>query len=604
MDKKVVVLGGGVAGLSAAHELIRAGYEVDVYEARADLGGKARSQYVPATGRNGRADLPGEHGFRFYPSFYKHLIETMRGIPLDPARPSGKTVADNLRACSEAGCAPADGLGVRRFLRRRPEGATDLVGTVEMFFSDLGASPIDMAYYAQRILRYFVSCERRRNEKYESISWWQFIGADRYSPTMQRYLRAMPRIMVAMDPRYASARTIGNISMQLIGDYARNGAEADRTMIGPTTEVWIEPWRVFLKARGVRFHTGRPVVGFDFDKVEGALSGVRVQGERDPVRGDYYVAAMPLEVIVTLITDEMAERDPAEIGRLKRVRDERRTECGEVVKDFETKMVDWMVGAQFFLREDIALPKGHLFFPDSPWALSAIAQAPFWNTSGAGLFRDRFGDGEVGGVLSVDISDWNQPGKFVNKPAKLCSKEEILKEVWGELKDGINRNGEEILTDKHLYRVWNLDQDIEFSASNGGLPVNRSPLLVHPPGSWECRPGARTGIRNLMLASDYVRTETILACMEGANEAARHAVRAILESDERDPSGCEVWPLREISAFDRAKEIDHVAFTARLQGDRALPESSFFEGGSRSRPASLDEVRRMERRLVEDPISA
>src|SRR5690349_12416094 len=64
--KRVAVLGGGMAGLAAAHELIIRGFEVDVYEPTA-YGGKARSIPVPHTARGGRRDLPGEHGFRFFP---------------------------------------------------------------------------------------------------------------------------------------------------------------------------------------------------------------------------------------------------------------------------------------------------------------------------------------------------------------------------------------------------------------------------------------------------------------------------------------------------------------------------------------------------------
>jgi uncharacterized protein with NAD-binding domain and iron-sulfur cluster len=48
--QKVIVIGGGVGGLSCAHELAERGYEVHVYEARASWGGKARSQPVASTG--------------------------------------------------------------------------------------------------------------------------------------------------------------------------------------------------------------------------------------------------------------------------------------------------------------------------------------------------------------------------------------------------------------------------------------------------------------------------------------------------------------------------------------------------------------------------
>src|SRR3954451_20705469 len=79
----VAVLGGGVAGLTAAHELIERGFAVTVYEARDRLGGKARSLPVPDSGNDGRRALPAEHGFRFFPGFYKHVPDTMRRIGVD-----------------------------------------------------------------------------------------------------------------------------------------------------------------------------------------------------------------------------------------------------------------------------------------------------------------------------------------------------------------------------------------------------------------------------------------------------------------------------------------------------------------------------------------
>src|SRR5450759_4475225 len=76
MAQRVAIFGGGVAGLSAAHELAERGFQVDVYERKPVMGGKARSIPVPDSGGNGRLPLPGEHGFRFFPGFYKHVTDT------------------------------------------------------------------------------------------------------------------------------------------------------------------------------------------------------------------------------------------------------------------------------------------------------------------------------------------------------------------------------------------------------------------------------------------------------------------------------------------------------------------------------------------------
>ena len=77
---KVAVIGGGVGGLSAAHELALRDFDVVVYEQRDVAGGKARSMdAIPGAG--GRRALPGEHGFRFFPGFYRHLPDTMSRIP-------------------------------------------------------------------------------------------------------------------------------------------------------------------------------------------------------------------------------------------------------------------------------------------------------------------------------------------------------------------------------------------------------------------------------------------------------------------------------------------------------------------------------------------
>jgi hypothetical protein len=70
---------------------------------------------------------------------------------------------------------------------------------------------------------------------------------------------------------------------------------------------------------------------------------------------------------------------------------------------------------------------------------------------------------------------------------------------------------------------------------------NTEPMLINRPGSRALRPDVTTSIPNLFLAGDYVFTDTDLACMEGANEAARHAVNAILDATASLERRCELW---------------------------------------------------------------
>jgi uncharacterized protein with NAD-binding domain and iron-sulfur cluster len=320
----------------------------------------------------------------------------------------------------------------------------------------------------------------------------------------------------------------------LLLDFAASGMSNDRTMGGPTTEAWLEPWVAHLRALGVHLHEGQRCDGLEV--ANGRISGARFPG--GVVTGDHYVLAVPIDVAHRLITPQVAALDPA-LARLRAAN----------IDD----LVSWMVGIQFFLYEDVPTVRGHIFYPDSTWALTSISQPQFWRHGG--LFRTRWGDGAVGGLLSVEVSDWDKPGLFVPKPAKQCTPAEIAHEVWEELKAALNGSApnEQVLTDGLLHS-WHLDADLDYT---GGLPpVNSSRLLVHPPGAWALRPDAVTQIPNLVLASDYVRTHTDIASMESACEAGKRAANGVLDRDAAAATRVRIWPLEELAAFERWKRLD------------------------------------------------
>lgn len=537
---RVAVLGGGIGGLTAAHELVERGFEVDLYEAADDVGGKARSQDLPGTATGGRRPLPGEHGFRFYPAFYRHVTDTMSRTPT----PGGGSVLDRLIPSDEAGIAADDDRPIHVFSRRPMTSPGQLVATLEEAFSTVEAEEEDLARFAWKVLMYLTSCRARRDEEYANLSWWDFLEADAFSTDFQGYVRAIPRTMVAMDPERGAAKTIGDISMQLLLDFGDRAHNNDRTMDGPTSERWIVPWRVHLESLGVRIHTRAPVVALE---VQGGRLATAVLADGRRIGADWFVAAVPVEVMQRLTTDAMAALDD-DLHRLRAAD--------------PAWLTSWMVGAQFFLREDAPIVRGHIFFPDSPWALTAISQAQFWDERGP-AYAARYGDGRVHGVLSVDISDWSTPSPATGRSARqMTDRDAVLDEIWRQVKRGLNAEGRTLLRDEDVL-ARHLDAGIRFPG--GGAPAeNETPLLVHPPGSAAVRPPAGTAIENLLLAADYVATRTDLASMEGACEAGRRAVNVLLDRAGSGAPRCETWELEEPGLFDAAKRVDAGLFARGL----------------------------------------
>jgi uncharacterized protein with NAD-binding domain and iron-sulfur cluster len=543
----VAVLGGGVGGLSAAHELSKRGFGVTVYEARAVFGGKARSIPVPGTGKDGRPDLPGEHGFRFFPGFYRHIDATMAEIPFGRG-----TVADNLVLATDMLMAQAAGsrneiVAPMKF----PSSAADVVKMVRfmrMIAIDLAVPLPEYAAFVERILAYLTACDERRLAEFEGQSWWDFVDAEHRSEQFQKFLaKGMTRSLVAARAEEMSARTGCAVLTQLMQDMAQVDGKVDRVLNGPTSEVWIDPWIEHLRTStpgktAVTFEGGAPVTAIHCDGR--AITGVTIADRPEPVTADYYVAAIPVEKLVGLLTDELRAAEPR-LGYLERL------------------TTRWMTGAMFYFDTELTeFPRGHAIYVDSEWALTSIAQGQFWADV---KLADR-GDGRVRDVLSVDISDWDTPSTRLGKPARECSEKEILDEVWEQLADHLE-HGE--IAEEHLLHRF-LDPAIDFrDPANLG---NDEPLLINTKRSWRHRPDAVTRIPNLVIASDFVRNHTDLATMEGANEAARRAVNGILEGEGFDgEKHCEVYDLDEPALLRPLRFADAIAWRMGRRGRRRSP---------------------------------
>jgi hypothetical protein len=116
-----------------------------------------------------------------------------------------------------------------------------------------------------------------------------------------------------------------------------------------------------------------------------------------------FVAAVPCEKLAAMLTEDViaADRRLAKIGLLR---------------------TEWMNGLMFYLKERVAVTKGHLNYVDSGWAITSISEEQFWKKS-----LTTYGEGTVKDCLAI-ISDCSTRN-FNQKSARQCTPQEIARET-------------------------------------------------------------------------------------------------------------------------------------------------------------------------------
>ncbi|MBV1878973.1 MAG: hypothetical protein KUG79_15140 [Pseudomonadales bacterium] len=221
--------------------------------------------------------VPGEHGYRYFPSFYKHLFDTMKRTPIESS--SGKdtreTTYNNLVTPPPTPIAfksrSDEQANWIELPRRQPESLEEMQQWIKKTTLAFGGDYRDSIRFTNRLLKFMTSCQQRR-KLYEDMSWLEFIdGGDesdkpapaaaaerktRYSKKAEAIFRTMPQALVGMKAVECDARTYGAASVQNVKDFMSTGEDNDRLLNAPTSVAWLRPWKRYLKSQGVKFFVG------------------------------------------------------------------------------------------------------------------------------------------------------------------------------------------------------------------------------------------------------------------------------------------------------------------------------------------------------------
>ena len=296
---RVIILGGGVAGMSAAHELIERGFEVVVLERGDIAGGKARSIPVIDEGEDtsghqlaerrrafaSSTGCPASMGSGSSRASTSTSIDTMRRIPSF----DGRKVADHLVPTTRLAFTQYDEAHIRRtggLSAARPAMPAPCCGTSCWRSHRSPTSRPTIWHSSARASGRSSPRARSAGSGSTSGRAGGTSSAPRSGrrPTRSSSPTGITRSLVAAKARKASTRTIGDIFVQLVLTILNPIAgSTDRVLDGPTNLVWIDPWLTYLESRGVQYVKNAEVEEILCES--GRITGVVAQPAREAHRG-------------------------------------------------------------------------------------------------------------------------------------------------------------------------------------------------------------------------------------------------------------------------------------------------------------------------------
>jgi hypothetical protein len=479
--------------------------------------------------------IPGEHGFRFFPTFYRHLFDTMRRTPILDAdgAGTGSTAFDQLVPTPQTLLAQDDGKGPQAVELRRLRSIRELDETMKILGGQIGFTAKDLLGLQYYMLRYMLSGPTRRLHEAEPKNLFQYIGGDhpekRFSLKARDFMNRAPRALAAMTASESDARTQLDITFQLMAAPSAENITADMTLNGPTSTAWLDHWKTYLKAQGVKFFVGRiaslhlmddrfvPGVegpdGLDEPRPEDAHDRYHRPRSGDDLNNHRFVLALPFQRASDLIWAAYHEvvagaNPPAfsgpfhqllEFDRRSGRRADHDREARALIADRATGKppatypLRTISGLQYFFPQEYRFGKGNVYFTSAPWALTSISQFAYW--------RQRVRPvGPFLGQISVDVGDWyahyppGQDGAGVQargNTAWYSSRQEIAQNVWQQINSGLAPVEAQSIAPP---RYFHIDRNIVFDEDSPSGFQGSARLQISPPSE-----AARSaGVQNLL----------------------------------------------------------------------------------------------------------
>ena len=495
--KDVIIIGGGIAGLTTAHELLNKNYNVTLFENNPIVGGLAR------TYQNEMNKIcPYEYSWRAFGKWYQNVYQLMKQIPYNEK----ENVYDKLTILQ----------GGKKTCNKN----------IPSYDNTLKQIPLsDYIKLIPFILDYFSSCDKRNIENYSGLSLKKYIQENKFSKKAEDVFGKIVGPYLGFDYHHASVYDLfyGFEMMQNNSDEKNNF----NILSLPTNHAWFEPWLRYLKKKGLKLYTNTSIekiyLNQNNSNIDYILAFIRDLNKKQIFKADYYVNCTGPDILYKFFK-------PYLMYNIQKPFRNWIIDIGKVAKNGRQIQLSiyYYLNIKIYLDNENTLA----YLPNTPWLLMVLPTGHIWGDK----YLSKYCESEIKEVVSVGICEPYVEGLLIKKPWSKCTNEEIMIESWYQLthdKDFINN----ICTEDNIplkdikvidFKMWD-----SYVYKNGRIDTYE-PKWGNNINTKEYRPDSVSPIENLFIGGAYTDTSTGIFSMESAAESGKKAALSLIRRDNNN----------------------------------------------------------------------
>jgi len=489
--KHIIIIGGGIAGLTAAHELIEKNYKVTLIERNDQVGGLARTYQ-----NENNKTCPYEYSWRAYGRWYHNVYNIMKRIPYNDK----ETVFDKLVVLQG---------GEKTCHKNIPQYQ---YAYFKMKFNDIIKTlPI--------IINYLCSCNERNIETYSHVGLRNKIHELKLEKISENIIGKIVGPYLGFDYHNTSVYDL-LYGTEMIYNNASNEYTFNISSL-PTSFMWFEPWTKLLINKGVdiKLNTEVSNIKLNNNSIESIEIYDKVNYKQYNLKGDYYINCTGPEILEKLLNPyKLYDEISTFYNTINKV-----AENGRQIQ----LSVYYYINKKIFLDRKNTLA----YLPNTPWLLMVLSTGHIWGDA----YMSKYCKTEIKEIISVGICEPYEKGLYIKKPWSECTPEEIRIETWYQLiNDKDFKNNiciEDNLSIEEVniidFKMWD-----SFVYKNGKIDTYE-PKWANNINTIQYRPTYNTPISNLFLAGSYTNTTTGIYSMESATESGKTAAKALCKYDNK-----------------------------------------------------------------------